>query len=107
MSKGEAWVMQDLEKRLAAVEDVLGKLSAGQFAAENELAPGDDALGRVERALNYLLMDLQTLTLANQEREAFLVEQHSVLQQKSKTVELQSRALAERDRELEVKLRVI
>jgi rsbT co-antagonist protein RsbR len=99
--------MQDLEKRLAVLEDMVGKLSVGQFGAENELSPGDDALGRVERAFNYLLMDLQTLTLATQEREAFLLEQQNALQEKSRTIELQAKTLADQDRELQLKLRVI
>lgn len=105
--KGEASVMENIEKRLAALEEVLRKLSAGEFGVENELVPLEDPLGRVERAMNYLLMDLQSLTLANEEREAFLVDQQNALQEKSRIIEVQRQAVADRDRELQVKANVI
>lgn len=99
--------MEDLEKRLLTLEGVLEKLSFGEFSAENELVPRHDALGRVEQSLNFLLMDLQSSMLANQEREAFLLEQQALLEEKSKIIDLQAQTVADKDRELRVKLGVI
>lgn len=99
--------MQDLEKRIADLEDVLNQLSNGHFDACHELEVHDDALGGVERALNYVLMDLQTMTLASKEREAFLEQQQQALLEKSQVIEEQKAQVTAQERELEVKMNII
>jgi rsbT co-antagonist protein RsbR len=99
--------MQDLEKRIAELEEVLNQLSNGQFDACHELEARDDALGGVERALNYVLMDLQTMTLASKEREAFLEQQQEALLEKSRVIEEQKSQVIDQERELQVKLNII
>ncbi len=99
--------MQDLEKRIADLEKVLNQLSNGQFDACHELEARDDALGGVEKALNYVLMDLQTMTLASQEREAFLEQQQEALLEKSRVIEEQKAQVTDQERELQVKLNII
>lgn len=99
--------MQDLEKRLAELQRVMTNLSDGHFDSCHELDVRDDALGGVEQALNYLLMDLQTMTLASKEREAFLEQQQQALLEKTRLIEQQATQVAEQERELRVKLKII
>jgi rsbT co-antagonist protein RsbR len=98
--------IRELEKRLAGMQAVLTQLSDGRFDAP-EVEPGDDALGQVEQALNFVLMDLQTMTLERKEREAFLEQQQRSLLEKTEVIERQRLQVSEQERDLQVKLNII
>jgi rsbT co-antagonist protein RsbR len=85
----------------------LEQLSAGSFGREVEVAVGDGPLGQVEQAINFLMMDLQTLQMANREKEASLEAQKHALDERLNTIEEQRALLASQQEELAGKLRVI
>lgn len=90
----------DLERRLRRIAERLGELSLGNYGLDVELEAGDDVLGEVEQSINGLMMDLQTLDMANQEKAALVELQ---------TAELSSRSaqLRAQQEELELKLATI
>ena len=101
--------MQDLEGRIERIVAAIAMLGQGEYGPEVELEAKDDALGAVERGINGLMMDLQTLDMANQEKAMFMqlqkeeldqqnervAEQHRDLQSKLHTIEEQAAAIRE------------
>lgn len=99
--------IENLEERLNRIAAALDSISAGQHSADRELPVGEDGLGIVERDINYLMMDLQTMELANREKEASLVLQQQDLAEKLRVIKAQSDVLESQKRELESKLDTI
>jgi rsbT co-antagonist protein RsbR len=95
----------DLEARLQALTGVLERLGLGKY--DLEIAAGDDALGSVEEGVNGLVLDLQALHLANQEKAAYLeLQQRDLtiradqLRAQADTIREQQRLLDAREQEL-------
>lgn len=85
--------VENLESRLRTLAAVLGELGLGVY--DRELEVGDDALGVVEDGVNGLMLDLETLHLANQEKAAYLELQQRALTAKEAQLHAQSAALAD------------
>lgn len=83
----------DLESRLQRLAEVLAALGLGRY--DLELAAGDDALGAVEEGVNGLMLDLETLHLANEEKAAYLGLQQSALNAKEVQLRETSAGLAD------------
>ncbi len=62
--------MDDHIERLERISRSLAQLGLGNYGVDVELDAQDDLLGKVERGVNGLIMDLQTLDMANQEKAA-------------------------------------
>ncbi|HEY6723071.1 MAG TPA: STAS domain-containing protein [Polyangiaceae bacterium] len=97
----------DLDQRLHRIVDALSSISAGEFATAHTLAEGEDLLGRVERSVNDVMMDLQTLELSNREKNASLEAQQQALGEKLATIARQSETLRIQEAEIEAKLAMI
>ena len=92
--------MEDLERRLENICRALTELGHGNYSEEVELEAKDDLLGNVERGLNGLMMDLQTLDMANQEKAALVELQ-------TQELEVQREQLTIQREEIERKLQTI
>jgi rsbT co-antagonist protein RsbR len=89
-----------LDARLRRLNDTLSHLLEGEFdvideygevAAEYQLDP----LGRIEETVQFLVMDIKTIVMANREKEASLLMQQEQLSTKAETIERQAAAIAE------------
>ena len=93
----------DLDGRLRRLTQALSHLLDGEFDAIDEYGDtSDDPLGRVEETVQFLVMDIKTITMANREKEASLlmqqeqIEQHErELQRKAETIAQQAAAIVE------------
>jgi anti-anti-sigma regulatory factor len=83
----------DLESRLRRLAEVLAELGLGRY--DLDITAGDDALGVVEHGVNGLMLDLETLHLANEEKAAYLELQQRALDGKEELLREKSAALAE------------
>lgn len=99
--------IDDLEQRLHRIVGALNSISAGEFESAHTLAEGEDLLGQVERSVNDVMMDLQTLELSNREKNASLEAQQQVLSEKLATIAQQSEKLRQQEAEIEAKLAMI
>lgn len=99
--------INDLEQRLHGIVSALNSISAGEYTTARALTEGDDLLGQVERSVNDVMMDLQTLDLANREKDASLEVQRKALSEKFATIAQQSEALRVQEAELQAKLATI
>lgn len=111
--------IDNLESRLQRLAEVLTALGLGRY--DLELTAGDDALGAVEEGVNGLMLDLETLHLANEEKAAYLGLQQRTLNAKEgqllaksaelaaqlATIEGQKALLDARERELAAMLATI
>jgi rsbT co-antagonist protein RsbR len=84
--------LRNVEARLQALTEVLAGLGLGEY--EREIAAEPDALGAVEEGVNGLVLDLQTLHLANQEKADYLALQQRVLSAKEAQLSEQAAAIA-------------
>lgn len=82
----------DLEARLRRLVEVLTEIGLGRH--DLELVAGDDALGAVESGVNDLVLDLQTLHLANREKADYLELQQRLILDKERRLGEQAEALA-------------
>lgn len=99
--------IKNFESRIASMVAALEALGRGQHSIDAELEVGDDALGAIEQGINYTMMDLQTLALANQEKDASLELQQQTLKERLAVIEEQRALVAEQERELRAKLETI
>ncbi len=81
--------MADLNERLERISNSLVQLGLGNYGVDVELDAKDDVLGKVERGVNGLIMDLQTLDMANQEKAALVELQTKELQGQRDKLEAQ------------------
>jgi rsbT co-antagonist protein RsbR len=85
-----------LDARLQRLNETLSRLLEGEFEAIDESGEvGDDPLGRIEETVQFLVMDIKTITMANREKEASLLMQQEQLSAKAETIERQAAAIAE------------
>jgi len=92
--------MANVEERLERIRRALIELGHKNYGPEVELDAKDDLLGAVEKGVNGLIMDLQTLDMANQEKAALVELQTQELDD-------QREQLAAQQAELEHKLTTI
>ncbi len=92
--------MAKIEERLERIRNALTELGHKNYGPDVELDAQDDLLGAVELGVNGLVMDLQTMDMANKEKAALVELQ---------TLELaeQREQLAAQQAELEHKLSTI
>lgn len=99
--------IDDFEQRLHRIIGALQAISAGEYAAAHALTEGDDLLGQLERCVNDVTMDLQTLDLSNREKNASLEAQQKALSEGLATIAQQTATLRIQEAELEAKLATI
>jgi rsbT co-antagonist protein RsbR len=97
----------DLQRRLERAARALAEIGAGNWAQEAEIEVGRDALGALEQGINNVMMDLQTLELANREKEASLELQQAALVERLATIEAQRQQLEVQERDLRARLETI
>jgi rsbT co-antagonist protein RsbR len=86
----------DLDTRLRRLNDALSQLLAGEFDAIADYGDvADDPLGRIEETVQFLVMDIKTIAMANREKEASLLMQQEQLLARAETIERQSAAIVE------------
>ncbi|HVH98714.1 MAG TPA: STAS domain-containing protein [Enhygromyxa sp.] len=86
----------DLDARLRRLTDTLSHLLDGEFDAIDEYGQAaDDPLGRIEETVQFLIMDIKTIAMANREKEASLLMQQEQLQAKAETIERQAASIAQ------------
>lgn len=93
--------MDDHNERLDRISKSLAQLGLGNYGVEVELDAKDDLLGKVERGVNGLIMDLQTLDMANQEKAALVEMQTKELQGQREQLEVQRADLERKLRTIE------
>jgi rsbT co-antagonist protein RsbR len=86
----------DLDTRLRRLTDALSHLLAGEFDAIDDYGElADDPLGRIEETVQFLIMDIKTITMANREKEASLLMQQEQLLARAETIERQAASIVE------------
>jgi rsbT co-antagonist protein RsbR len=100
--------IQDFEYRLRRLSDTLAQLLDGDFGAiELHGAIANDALGRIEETVQFLVMDTKTVSLANREKEAALVLQQELLETKIEQLEQHRLQIRRQEQELAAKAATI
>jgi rsbT co-antagonist protein RsbR len=100
--------IKDIETRLQRLTDTLVQLLDGDFDSidlHREIA--NDALGRIEETVQFLIMDIKTVSYANREKEDALVLQQELLASKIEQLERQRRQILMQERELTAKAATI
>ncbi|NJK33168.1 MAG: STAS domain-containing protein [Deltaproteobacteria bacterium] len=92
----------DLESRLQRLNATLEHLLAGEFETiDLRGAAQDDILGRVEETIEFLVMDIKTVAMANRDKEASLLLQQQELAVQQERIEQQARELRSRAETIE------
>jgi rsbT co-antagonist protein RsbR len=85
----------DFEERLRRVQEVLMKVADGDFEQRVEPADTDDSLSALEIGINFMLIDLRAMMLANREHQRQLQQQAKELQSKLVKIQEQEAAIRE------------
>jgi rsbT co-antagonist protein RsbR len=99
---------EDFDARIQRLADTLAQLLDGHFD-EIDLhgETVDDAIGRIEETVRFLVMDSKTVSVANREKEAALLLQQDQLAAKIEQLEQQRIQIRLHERELAAKARTI
>lgn len=84
-----------LETRLRRAEEVLARVSAGDYEQKLELSNDVDALAGLEMGINFLIVDLRTAAKQTREQQDALLAQQRELEAKLATIEQQADAIRE------------
>jgi rsbT co-antagonist protein RsbR len=100
--------ISDFDARFQRLTEALALLLDVQFdAIDLHREIPDDALGRVEETVQFLVMDIKTVSFANREKQAALVLQQDLLASKIEQLEQQRRRIQLQERELATTARTI
>jgi rsbT co-antagonist protein RsbR len=98
----------NLDARLRRMNDMLSLLLEGDFDAIDDYGEtADDPLGRIEETVQFLIMDIKTITVANRDKEASLLLQQEQLAAKTELLESQQRRIQQQARDLGSKAEII
>lgn len=93
--------IKDVDARLRRLTETLAHLLASEFEAIDAFGEvEDDPLGRIEETVQFLVMDIKTVSTANREKEACLLMQQEELAAKSELLEVQQRSIDQHEQEL-------
>ena len=81
------------EERLARIETVLAQVADGHFDQHIQVTGEEDAVGRLEMGINFMLMDLRAMDKSNRDKEAALRQQQDELAVRLRTIEEQNAAI--------------
>jgi rsbT co-antagonist protein RsbR len=99
---------EDFDARIQRLADTLAQLLDGHFDGidlHGEIV--DDALGRIEETVQFLVLDSKTVSVAHREKEAALLLQQDQLATKIEQLEQQRIQIQLHERELAAKARTI
>lgn len=97
----------ELDARLERLAITLADLLEGNFDAIDYPEVRDDPLGRIEEAVQFLVMDTKTVAIANRDKEASLLLQQQQLAAKSELLEQQRHHIGQQEQDLEAKVEMI
>jgi rsbT co-antagonist protein RsbR len=83
------------ETRLRRAEEVLARVSAGDYDTRLELTNDTDALAGLEMGINFLIVDLRSAAQRTREQQEALLAQQRELEAKLETIEQQQIAIRE------------
>ena len=81
------------EERLTRIETVLAQVADGHFDQQIQVTGEEDAVGRLEMGINFMLMDLRAMDKSNRDKEAALLQQQDELAVRLRTIEEQNAAI--------------
>jgi rsbT co-antagonist protein RsbR len=98
--------IKNVDARLQRLTETLAHLLDGDFATsdiQGDLQGDieDDLLGRIEETVQFLVLDIKTVTIANREKEASLLMQQQELLAKTDLLEIQQQNLHEKTQTIE------
>jgi rsbT co-antagonist protein RsbR len=81
--------------RLSRAEKILARVAGGDYSQKITIAEEDDQLTSLEMGINFLVLDLRSISEANREKEAMLLTQTRELESKLATIEYQAQTIRE------------
>lgn len=98
----------DFDDRLRRLTETLSHLLEGEYDAIEPYGEiPDDPFGRIEETVEFLVLDVKTVALANRDKEASLLMQQDQLAAKTEELEAQRQRIRQQELDLEIKAETI